>query len=88
MKIDKMLLICGKMCMPCRQLKTWMEENNIEIETVFGEDNLDLCRKYQVRQTPTLVLIEEPKTEDGYEAHLTYSGYEDIKKYLESIYKS
>ena len=84
MKVDKMILICGKNCMPCRMLENWLNEHSIEVETIFGEDNIDLCRKSQVSRTPTLVLIEDPATEDGYEAHLTYSGFEDIVKYFEN----
>jgi len=84
MKPNRMLLICGKNCMPCRQLEAWMQENNIEVERVFGEDNLDLCRKYQVMRAPTLVLIEDPVDGvSGYEAHETISGFEDIKSYFE-----
>lgn len=85
MKPNRMILICGKNCMPCRMLENWMQEHNIEIEHVFGEDNLDLCRKYQVMRTPTLVLIEDPiEGVSSYEAHETISGFEDIKSYLEN----
>ena len=86
-KPDKMILMCGKNCMPCRQLEAWLEENNLEIETIFGEDNLDLCRTYQVSRTPSLVLIESAKPEiSTYDAYQVISGYEEIKEYLESVY--
>ena len=84
MKVDKMILICGKNCMPCRQLENWMNEHHIEVETIFSEEHIDLCRKYNVLQTPTLVLIEYSTTDNGYEAHLTYSGFEDVVKYFEN----
>lgn len=87
MKPDRMILVCGKNCMPCRQLESWLNENNLEIDHIFGEDDLDFCRKYQLRQTPSLVLIEDPKEGiSTYEAYQVISGYDAIKEYLESIY--
>lgn len=84
MKPDRIILICGKNCMPCRQLEEWMQDHEIEVETIFGEDNLDLCKKYQVMRTPTLLLITDPKDEEECESHLLYSGFDEIVSYFES----
>jgi len=51
-----MKIFTGKFCMPCKMLKQWLQENNIEIEEVLAEDNMDEVEKYGVKQTPTLLL--------------------------------
>ena len=80
-EITNVKLVCGKMCMPCNLLKEWLTENNVEVDTMFGEDNMDFCRFYQVRKTPSLVITWK---EDGsdYEGYEVIDDVEKIKEYL------
>ena len=84
-KPNRMLIIKGHTCMPCRMLEEWLKEHGLDIDSIYGEDNLDLCRKYQVQQTPSLVLIEDPvEGVSTYEAHEVISGLENIISYFEN----
>lgn len=69
-----MKIFTGKFCMPCKMLKQWLQENNIEIEEVLAEDNMDEVEKYGVKQTPTLLL------DDG----TLIANKDDIIEYLEN----
>jgi glutathione S-transferase len=52
-----MQLAVGKNCIPCKLLKTWLQDNNITgIDLVDVEDNPDFVEKYDLKQTPSLVL--------------------------------
>lgn len=69
-----MKIFTGKFCMPCKMLKQWLQENNIEIEEVLAEDNMDEVEKYDIKQTPTLLL------DDG----TLIANKDDIIEYLEN----
>lgn len=69
-----MKIFTGKFCMPCKMLKQWLQENNIEIEEVLAEDNMDEVEKYGVKQTPTLLL------DDG----TLIANKDEIIEYLEN----
>jgi len=69
-----MKIFTGKFCMPCKMLKQWLQENNIEIEEVLAEDNMDEVEKYGIKQTPTLLL------DDG----TLIANKDDIIEYLEN----
>lgn len=51
-----MKLFTGKFCMPCKMLKTWLDQNNIEVEEVLAEEHMDEVEKFNIKQTPSLVL--------------------------------
>ena len=75
------VLICGKHCMPCNMVKQWLADNNIEVEIIYGEDNLDMCRFYGVSRTPTLLVIKQVEGSD-YEGNLKYDTPEAIMEYF------
>lgn len=79
----KKILVVGKMCMPCRQLKDWLGEHKIELETVVGEDNMQFCRTYGIATTPSLVLITESDQPDGYDTYKVIPGKDAIIEWLE-----
>ena len=54
-----MLLFVGMNCIPCKQLKQKLKDENISIQTVVAEENIDLVKNYNVKMVPTLV------TDDG-----------------------
>lgn len=69
-----MKLFTGKFCMPCKMLKTWLDENNIQVDEVLAEEHMDEVEKLQIKQTPTLVL-DDNKT--------IISGKDNIIEYFE-----
>lgn len=77
------VLVAGKMCMPCKQVKEWIEEHNInDVEILYGEDNMDFCRYYGVCKTPTLVVITQREGSE-YEGNVKIDTPEEIIAYLE-----
>lgn len=67
-----MRLFVGKNCMPCKMLKDWLKQNNIDIEQVFAEDNLEEALSLKINSVPTLVLDD----------NTLIRGIEDIKQYI------
>jgi len=53
----------GTYCPTCKALKTNIEENSVpdgvNIYTINYEQNPDLVRQYQVRMTPTLIIVDK-----------------------------
>lgn len=68
-----MKLFTGKFCMPCKMLKTWLDQNNIEVEEVLAEEHMDKVEKFNIKQTPSLVL------DDG----TVIAGKDNIVEYFE-----
>lgn len=68
-----MKLFTGKFCMPCKMLKTWLDQNNIEVEEVLAEEHMDEVEKFNIKQTPSLVL------DDG----TVIAGKDNIVEYFE-----
>jgi len=69
-----MILVSMTNCMPCKMVKQYFQENNIEgIEIVNVEDREDLVEQYSIKQTPTLIL------DDG----TTLAGKDKIIEYFE-----
>lgn len=83
--VEKEILICGKFCMPCNMVKQWLADNNLEIETVYGEDNMDLCRSHHITRTPTLLITRDVEGSE-YQAYECISTPEEIEKYLAKKY--
>ena len=68
-----MKLFTGKFCMPCKMLKTWLDQNNIEVEEVLAEEHMDEVEKFNIKQTPSLIL------DDG----TVIAGKDNIVEYFE-----
>lgn len=68
-----MKIFTGKYCVPCKMLKSWLKDNNINIEEVIAEENMDEVERLNIKQTPTLVLDDEK----------LIAGKDDIIEYLE-----
>lgn len=86
-KPDRSLLIYGKDCDESKKLKEWLKSVNLEFDSVYKEDDSKTCRFYQIEKTPTLLLIESAVPGiSTYDAYLTYTGYDEIKEYLEMCY--
>lgn len=67
-------LFVGKNCIPCKNLKAWLKESNIEVNQIVAEDNMDLAKEKGVRILPTLVLDDNS----------TIKGADNIKEYFEN----
>ena len=54
------LLVRVSGCPNCEQIKNWLKENPIEdIEFINADENLDYCRKHNIRSVPCLVRNDE-----------------------------
>lgn len=53
----KLLTMPG--CMPCKMVKNYFSENNIEVEIIDVTENEDLVEKYEIKQTPSLILDDD-----------------------------
>jgi len=68
-----MKLYIGKHCMPCKMLEAWLNENNIKIDSVIAEEHMDDVEKFDIKQTPTLVL----------DNNIVIAGKDSIQEYFE-----
>lgn len=56
------LLVRVSGCPNCEQVKNWLKENPVDgIEFVNADENLDYCRKHNIRSVPCLVNETEDK---------------------------
>ena len=71
------LLFVGATCPNCRLAVQMLDKAGMDYETVMSQDNMELCRKFGVMATPTLVITDGEHTEK-------YAGAGAIKSYLKS----
>ena len=43
-------------CMPCKMVKQYFQDNNIEAEIIDVTEHEDLVEQYNIKQTPSLIL--------------------------------
>ena len=59
------IIFVGNHCTKCNMLKTMLGESVINCDIRKAEDNMDLCRQWNIKQVPALVikpkLGREPK---------------------------
>lgn len=67
-----MKLFVGKNCIPCKMLKQWLADNNIDVPQFVAEDNVQEAHAAGVKALPTLIL------DDGN----TLQGFDNIKEYF------
>lgn len=74
----KLTLICGKTCGPCKQLLEYLDDcaPACEIEHIYGEDHMDMCRELKIARVPTLVVYNDEGVEE------TISGKDEILVWL------
>ena len=76
---ENMIMLFGtKTCPNCKMAKTLLEKAKIEYKFVDAEENVDLTKKYKVKQAPTLVVLTDGKTE-------LVANLSNIKKYIEDF---
>ena len=52
------MLFGTKTCPNCKVAKTLLDKKHIKYEFVDAEEDVDLTKKYNVKQAPTLVVIK------------------------------
>jgi thioredoxin 1 len=59
------LYFTAEWCNPCKRVRPIAEEldrdNVIKFQFIDADDNVDLCRKFEIKAVPTFVLIENGK---------------------------
>lgn len=65
-----MTLISGYTCGKCKILEKKLKESNVDYEKIWAEENMDLCRQYNILELPTL--LHENKIYIGLKACLEY----------------
>ena len=71
------ILFATATCPNCKIAAALLEKAQVPFEKVLAENNADLAHQYDIKQAPTLVVIDE----NGISKHL---GVSDIKKFIES----
>ena len=74
----KLILISRVTCPNCRIAENLLGKAGIPFEKLIAEENIELCRSFDIKGAPTLVIT------DGENATKFY-GVPEIKKYLASL---
>ncbi|MBQ4582101.1 MAG: ribonucleoside triphosphate reductase, partial [Oscillospiraceae bacterium] len=74
----KVMLISRATCPNCRVAETLLTKAGVAYEKHIAEDDLDLCRAYNVKGAPTLIITNG----DNF---ASYYSVPEIKKYLASL---
>ena len=74
----KAVLISRVTCPNCRVAENLLNKAGVTYEKLIAEENLDLCRRLDIKGAPTLVIT------DG-ENHTKFYSVPEIKKYIASL---
>ena len=74
----KAILISRVTCPNCRVAENLLGKAGIAFEKKIAEENVDLCRQYNVKGAPTLIIT------DG-DSYASYYSVPEIKKYLATL---
>jgi anaerobic ribonucleoside-triphosphate reductase len=72
----KYLLFTTKTCPNCRLIKIVLDDHNIDYETIYADEEVELALKYNITSVPTLVVSDEGK------AYASYTNYSDIARFI------
>ncbi len=75
---DRIYLFATQTCPNCKVAVPLLDKAGVQYEKLYVNENEELARKFDLRQAPTLVIV------NGEEA-TKFAGVPAIKKYLESI---
>jgi ribonucleoside-triphosphate reductase len=73
----KVLLFTTKTCPNCKIAKSMLDGEKMNYQVVDAEENVELTKQYNVKQAPTLVIVNGENVEQ-------YSNASNIKKYIKS----
>ena len=82
--MKKLVLFTSPNCPPCKVLKDYLNTNFPELvyDSVSPQDDFELAMNYQVRSTPTLLLLDK----DGIEQQ-RLSGFSKSENEIEKLSK-
>ncbi|MBR3816740.1 MAG: ribonucleoside triphosphate reductase [Clostridia bacterium] len=60
---DKVILFATSTCPNCKMAATFLEKAGIKFEKVLADENKELAEKFEIRQAPTLVVINGGQAE-------------------------
>ena len=75
---DEVLLFGTKTCPNCKMAKTLLEKAKVEYKFIDAEENVDMTKKYNVKQAPTLVVIHGKEVNN-------IVNLSNIKKHIEEF---
>lgn len=67
----------SKTCPNCKLAKGFLDKSGIPFETIDAEENLELAKRYKIKQAPTLVVVDGEKVN-------SFNNASDIRIYLEA----
>ena len=73
---DAVLLFGTKTCPNCKMAEKLLDKAKVDFKFIDAEEQVDLTKKYGVKQAPTLVVISGGKTE-------VIANLSNIKKHIE-----
>ncbi|MBQ1663617.1 MAG: thioredoxin family protein, partial [Clostridia bacterium] len=53
---DKIRIFATKTCPKCKHVAEILANKGTPFEKIYAEDNMDLCRKYNIRAVPVMIL--------------------------------
>jgi len=74
----KVMLFSRVTCPNCRVAEKLLTQAGVAYEKLIAEENLDLCRQYNVKGAPTLIVTDGEHVQ-------SYYSVPEIKKYLASL---
>ena len=54
---DAIMLFTTKTCPNCKMAKTFLDKAGIKYQTIIANENKELCAKFDIKQAPTLIVI-------------------------------
>lgn len=74
----KVLKFTKQNCIPCEQVSSWLNANNIQYESIDPFDAPELAYKYNVKTVPTVLIL------DGENIKIRIKGYnpDELQKHL------
>ncbi|MEG0994576.1 MAG: ribonucleoside triphosphate reductase [Bacilli bacterium] len=75
---NNVMLFGTKTCPNCKMAKMLLEKAKVEYKFIDAEENVDLTKKYNVKQAPTLVVLKGKECEN-------IANLSNIKKYIETF---
>ena len=87
MKNVKTLKFTASWCKPCQVLATQLEGEEMTTYDIDDASSRDALKKYQVRNVPTLIFIEEDEKGNTTELHRHRGviGKEDYRKLVDAL---
>ena len=75
---SKLVLFTRVTCPNCRIAENLLGKAGVPFEKLIAEEHIDLCRSFDIKGAPTLVVTDGENT-------VKYYGVPEIKKYLASL---